>query len=235
MPVSNRLGSVLGIAAVCALSLPASGLAMPPSLISVSQQDRHPTATFSAPRADFATMYLATKPDRATDGSFLEENVKELDILTDSEIQSGRWLDENRVDPGVYWVMLRASPDFASCYIFDAGVFDPACADGFSNVATLRVPKPAIRYATRVIAYRYLQQASLELVATPLGERVAYRVCYRTKTGRSLCVRGILDGFSWDSSASDTLSVNTRRLPNITTFSWYVGATRVAGRRVRVR
>jgi hypothetical protein len=49
-------------------------------------------ATFSAPRADFATIYIASRPDRATDGSFLTENIKELDILTDSEIQSGRWV-----------------------------------------------------------------------------------------------------------------------------------------------
>jgi hypothetical protein len=173
-------------------------------------------------------MYLSTKPDRATDGSFLEENIEELDILADSEIQSGRWLDEDRVDPGIYWVMLRASPDFTSCWSFDLGVFDPTCADGYSNVMTLTVPKPVIRYRATVTTYRFINRAVLEVTATPLGEKAPYRVCYRAKTRRSGCVRGTIDGFSWDAAAQDLLTVNTRNLPTITTFSWYVGAQRVA-------
>src|SRR5207247_776663 len=80
-------------------------LAVPPTLASVGEQVRHPTATFSAPKASDATIYLATKPDRASDGGFLTENVKEVGLLTDAEIQSGRWLDANQVDPGTYYVM----------------------------------------------------------------------------------------------------------------------------------
>jgi hypothetical protein len=64
-------------------------LAVPPTLRAVGQENRHPTASFSAPRADTGTIYIATKPDRATDGSFLDENVKTLDSLTDSELQGG--------------------------------------------------------------------------------------------------------------------------------------------------
>ena len=83
--------SLTAVAVVAlALALPSAALAMPPTLGAVTQQDRHPSASFSAPRADFATVYLATKPDRATDGSFLQENIKEADLLTDSELQSGR-------------------------------------------------------------------------------------------------------------------------------------------------
>lgn len=217
------------------LAFPTAALAMPPTLGAVSHQDRHPTASFSAPRSDSATIYLATKPDRATDGSFLQENVKELDILTDSEIQSGRWSDENQVDPGTYWVMLRASPDFASCYIFDGGGYDPTCADGYSNVLTLAVPKPAIRYTARVTAYRYLGQAALQFTATPLGERLAYRVCYRLKNGSKRCLNGVLEGYSWNSPANDDLTVNTRSLAAVTTFTWYVSGAKVLSRRVRVR
>jgi hypothetical protein len=51
------------------------------------------------PRADSASIYVSTKPDRATDGSFLTENIKSLDIVTDSEIQSGQWLSETQLDP----------------------------------------------------------------------------------------------------------------------------------------
>jgi hypothetical protein len=69
--------------AIAVLVLPAGALAVPPTLSSVGQENRHPTASFSAPRADSATIYFATKPkpDRATDGRFLDENVKTLDIL----------------------------------------------------------------------------------------------------------------------------------------------------------
>jgi hypothetical protein len=221
--------------AVACLAFPGAALAVPPTLTSVTQQDRHPVATFSAPRADFASIYLSSKPDRATDGSFLQENIKELDSLTDSEIQSGRWVDESQIDPGTYWVILRASPDFDSCYIFDTGGFDPACADGFSNVLTLTVPKPPIRYTARVTAYRYSQIASLDLTAKPLGERVSYRVCYRLRSGSRRCLNGTLDGYSWNSSADDSLTVATRNLPTITTFTWYVGGSKVASRRARVR
>jgi hypothetical protein len=164
-----------------------------------------------------------------------QENIKELDLLTDSEIQSGRWLDESQIDPGTYWVMLRALPDFDSCYLVDSGTFDPACADGFSNVLTLVIPKPAVRYSARVTAYRYLGQASLRLVATPLGERVPYRVCYRIKSGSRRCLSGALDGYSWSSSAEDTLTVTTRPLRAITTFTWYVGGKKILSKRVRVR
>jgi len=44
-----------------------------------------------------------------------------------------------------------------------------------------------------------------------------------------------LDGFDWNSSADDTLTVSTRNLLRITSFSWHVGATRVAVKRVRIR
>src|SRR4051812_37544982 len=109
--------AIIAVAAACAIVSPAA--AAPPTLSSVGSQDRHPTATFSAPRASDATIYFATKPDRATDGKFLQENIKDTDFFTDSEIQSGRWMSESQLDPGVYYVMLRVSPDFDSCYLSD--------------------------------------------------------------------------------------------------------------------
>ena len=205
-----------------------------PTLSSVGQQGRHPTATFSAPRADFDSIYVSSKPDRATDGSFLTENVKELDILTDSEIQSGRWTDERQLDPGTYWVMLRASPDLVACFRDDFNI-DPGCADGFSNVLPLTIPEPPIRYSARVTTYRYSREASLRLTATPLGEKRAYRACYRLASGRNRCLNGSLDGYDWNSSADDTLTITTRNLPRTATFSWYVAGKRVAIKRVHIR
>jgi hypothetical protein len=51
--------------------------AIAPTLAGVGQQNRHPTATFGPlPGVDAAFTYVATKPDRASDGSFLDENIK---------------------------------------------------------------------------------------------------------------------------------------------------------------
>jgi hypothetical protein len=222
------------LSTVVLLATPGSAFAVPPTFSAVSQQDRHPVAKFSAPRADFVAIYFASKPDRATDGSFLQENIVSVDILTDSEIQAGRWSGETQLNPGSYWVMLSASPDFGLCFR-DDGTIDPACADGFSNVVTLVVPKPTVRYAARVTVYRYLREASLRLIATPLGEKRSYRLCYKTKHGRTPCLGGTLDGFDWNSPADDTLTVSTRNLPTLATFSWYVSGARVATKRIRVR
>lgn len=208
---------------------------MPPVLATVTQQDRHAVATLSAPRASSVTIYLASKPDRATDGSFLSENIKGIDFLTDSEIQSGRWLNEDRVDPGTYWVMIRASADFGTCYDFDTGTLNPACADGFSNVLTLVIEKPRPRFTVAVRTYKYLREVSLSLTATPLGEKLPYRLCYADKKRKRRCLAGTLNGFSWDYDASDSLDVSTGNLLTFTTFSWYVGGAKVASRRVRVR
>jgi hypothetical protein len=207
----------------------------PPTLSSITLQNRHPRATFSAPRADSATIYFSTKPDRSTDGSFLTENIKDLDTLTDSEIQTGQWLSEDQLDPGQYWAMLRATPDFNSCWIFDAAAYDPACADGFSNVVELTVPKPTTRYVAKATAFRFIRTATLQLTAAPLGDRRPYRVCYRSGRGRTICLRRTLAGFSWNSSASDVISVSTRPMSTFTTFTWFVGTAKVATRRVRVR
>jgi hypothetical protein len=208
--------------------------AVPPSLISVTAPDRHPAATFTAPKAGDATIYLATKPDRASDGKFLSENVAELDFLTDDEIQSGRWTYERQIDPGTYYVMLSASASFDQCYIFGSGTYDPACADGFSNIVQLVVPKPTTRYRASVNSLRFINIAHLSLTGAPLGEKQPYKVCYPNKSGRRMCVSGSLDGYDWDSSAQDDLRISTRALRPITTFSWYVGASLVARKTARL-
>jgi hypothetical protein len=228
-----RAAVALGTAFVAPLIVSAIALAVPPTLTSVSVRDRHPAATFTAPKSDHVVMYLATKPDRATDGSFLDENIETTDILTDSEIQAGRWEDESQVDPGKYYVMMRASPDFDACWNSDLGGYDPSCADGYSSVLTLTVPKPAQRYVGTGNVYRALEEASLRLTITPLDGRQPYRVCYRLKTKKQRCVRGTVEGFSWNSGASDTVTVTTRPLGTFTTFTWHVGSKTVATKRLR--
>jgi hypothetical protein len=207
--------------------------AIPPGLTSLSHQDRHPRATLFAPRAGDATIYLATKPDRSTDGSFLSENVETLDSLTDSEIQTGSWLHERQLDPGTYYVMLRASPDFDACYVSGTGTYDPACADGYSQVVTLVIPKPASRYSVAVRKYGGLREFTLTLRARPLGENRPYRLCYRLRSKRRVCLRSTLNGFGWNSAAEDSLDVSMRNLARLTTFIWFVGPRKVASRTVR--
>lgn len=183
---------------MASLAFAAGAGAAPPALLSAGEQDRHPTATFSLPGADDAMIYFATKPDRATDGSFLQENVEDLDLFTADEIQAGQWLYESQLDPGGYYVMLRATD-------YDC-LGDPGCMGGFSDVLSLTIPKPASRYRGQVRTYRYLSAVTLGFRADPLGERLPYRVCWRL-VGRRKCVRGALDGYSWSSPATDEITV----------------------------
>jgi hypothetical protein len=193
----------------------------------VAQQSRHPTATLGAlPGVDAAFIYLATKPDRASDGSFLEENVKTIDSLTDDEIAGRFWLYESQVDPGVYYVLARTF-DF-DCYQ------NPNCIEGFSNMLTMNVPKPAQRFEAKVEIPRFVAVAYLWLKVIPLGEKLPYRVCWTLVRG-SRCLRANVEGFSWNSSANHFLRVSLRRMRKVTTFSWYASGRKVATKRVRVR
>jgi hypothetical protein len=197
-----------------------------PTLLSVGHQNRHPTATFSMPGADDATIYFATKPDRASDGRFLEENVEHLDLFTTEEIQAGHWLDSAQLDPGRYYVMLRAT-DY-EC------LGDPGCVDGFSNMLTLTVPKPVPRYRGSVRVYRYLSTVALRFKIAPLGERVSYRVCWTRVAKPRKCLRSSVRGYSWNSPADDEVTVRRRGMPRRTTFAWYVDGRRVASKHVRI-
>jgi hypothetical protein len=131
-------------------------------------------------------------------------------------------------------VMLNADPDFDICYDYNTGTDDPSCADAYSNIVTLTVPTPQIRYTAGVTVYRYSKEADLRLKATPLGVNQHYHVCYLTRAKKRRCVSGTLDGYSWDSPGSDQMLVSTRKLATRTTFTWYVDSRAVAKKRVKV-
>ena len=172
------------------------------------------------PGADTATIYFATKPDRATDGSFLQENIEQMDFLTSSEIQSGSWSDDSQLDPGRYYVMLNAT---------DWDCFgEPACLNGYSSISTLDVPKPTPTYRGSVDVLHYVHVAYLTLRVQPIGERLPYKVCWSLKNKKRRCVSGGVSGYSWDSSAEGMLSVRLRGMGRRTTFAWYVNGSRVA-------
>ena len=170
--------------------------------------------------------------------------VEVTDFLTASEIQAGRWAYESQIAPGRYYVMLLAAPDVDACLISDQGDYDPSCADGHSAVLPLTVPRPASRYTASARVRRSLQRVDLRLRVAPLGfgrrggarggPRLRYRVCYQLTNQQRRCLTSAVEGFDWNSGASDMLSVTTRRLPPLTTFTWLVGGKAVATRRVRI-
>jgi hypothetical protein len=225
--MKHRILIASAVATLTALILVGTAAATPPSLLSVSQANRHPSATFSVPGADDATIYLASKPDRATDGSFLQENVKEIGLLTTDEIQSGSWLDSSQIDPGLYYVLLRAT-DY-DCF------GQPTCLGGYSNMLTLTVPKPRSSFRAIVHVYHYSHEAELTLRVTPLGERLPYKVCWQLKNKKRRCLGGAVSGYSWNSAADDMVSVRLRGMGRQTTFTWYVNGSRVASKTANTR
>jgi len=228
MKALRRLAILSAAAALGALAVAGqAGAASSPSLLRVSQTNRHASAQFAMPGADSATIYFATKPDRATDGSFLEENVEHMGFLTSSEIQSGSWFDESRIDPGRYYVMIEAD---------DWDCFDQAgCLNGYSSVLTLDVPKPAPTYRATTDVLHYVHVTYLTLRVKPLGERLPYKVCWRLKNKKRRCVKGAVSGYSWDSSAESMLDVSLRGMGRRTTFTWYVNGSRVATKTANTR
>lgn len=228
------VGSLGAFIVSVALITPTSALANPPTLISVGQTARHPVVQFSAPEADFVNVSIATSPEQATDGSFLEENVVDGDALSDSEIQAGQWEDDTQLDPGDYWVLITADADFSRCEDFDTGDLNPNCADGTSTVLPLVIPTPNIRYSGSVPSVtKFLHEVDVRLTAKPLGLKEPYRVCFNWQANKRAkykqkCLNGTLDGYDWNSSADDDLTVKTTGLAKRTAFIWYVKGKRVA-------
>jgi hypothetical protein len=98
----------------------------------------------------------------------------------------------------------------------------------------LTVPRPTSRYAASVRIFRFIKRVELGLAVTPLGDRLPYRVCYRLVSKQRRCLRGAVDGYDWNSRATDTLSPTTRRLPRLTTFTLDRRGKTIAVKRVRV-
>lgn len=225
-----QCGLILGL--LMATAPQATALA--PTLLSVDSVDRRPSATFTAPKAWSVAVSVASGPGRATDGSFFLENQRRSFHLERWEIATGTWSANSQLDPGNYWVMVYAEPDVEACPTTD-GIREATCASGYSEVLPLVIPKPVTRFTTSAIAFPWSRSADVTLTASPLGERLPYRVCYRTTANAHRCQRGLLRGFAWDDGDDDTLTVRTAQLPRLTRFTWFVGDRAVATRKVRVR
>ncbi len=162
---------------------------------------------------------VATSPEVATDGQFLDENIADSDYLTDNEIQSGHWLAQDQIDPGTYYVMLDASADPIQCTRPDFST-DPSCADGTSNIRRVKVPTPVTHYAATTHLYTFVNTIELTLTARPLGDKEPYEVCWKDKARQTKCLKGTLNGYDWDSSADDELMTTTKGLAPRTKFTW---------------
>lgn len=218
---------LLLLVVTCTLVLVPSALAVPPALTGVTAStDRHPSATFSAPNANSLTIYFASQPNQASTGEFFQENVKKVDFLTLAEIQTGAWTGETQLDPGTYYVIAKASPSFTPCYV-SGGTYRPECANGYSAVAQLVVPVPAVRYSAIVRAPKFWTTVQLKFKAQPLGIKQNYRVCFKSNRKRTICTHGVLDGYSWNSSATSYQSISKHNLPRRATLYWYVGKAKV--------
>ena len=193
----------------------------PPTLLTVSQQNRHPSATFSAPGADDATIYFASKPDRARDGGFVRKNIKTLDLLGTIEIRRGSWSFEHPLDPGTYYMMMDAAD-------YDC-IGQPGCIGGYSNMLTLTIARPPQTYQAGVEVLHHVHIVHLTLRVTPLGESLPYKVCWQM-TNRRSCVSGRVAGHSWNSSAESQVSVQLRGMKARTQFTWYVRGHAVAAK-----
>jgi hypothetical protein len=229
---------VVTVVLSASLLLAEAAKANPPSLNTVGVQGLHPTAKFSAPSAMGAFITIASKPDQGSDGSFFFENVVEQVALTDSELQTGQWLDSDPLSPGTYWLTLQAFPNATTCISAatqsDPEGIDPSCANGYSNVLELVVPAPSTRYTVKITQEPYLPAVALQLTATPLGDRLPYRVCWTTVVAKTLCLSGSLAGYDWSMSAESMLTVRTSNLAAETTFTWYVGSRVVAAKNAHV-
>ncbi len=195
-------------------------------LTAVGQDGLHSTGSFSAPGADYVVVYLATSPDRGSDGRFLTENSARINILSSQEIAAGSWRESDTIQPGTYFAMLRATN---SC--------EPSssCAEGFSNVMRLDVPKPAQSFAGSVKGGVYA--AELTLTVNPAGDDVPYKLCWTRTRGRApRCKHRVVSGFDWTSEQFDTVylaqsDLRLSRGQRKMTFNWYVDGRKVASRK----
>jgi hypothetical protein len=218
----NRARGVSFVAAVALAVTAAPALAVPPVITSVSHENRHPLLTFSAPRGNWLTVEFASKPDQATDGTFLRENVAYTGLPTNAEAAAGRWLSNRQLDPGHYYVHMQATRASECVSYNDAfeTIVDPACADGWSSIVELTVPMPKIKYTVK--HERAYKSAFLTLTASPYGAKLPYKVCWKPpKAKKDKCKSGELSGYGWDSPARHLISISTKGLSPRTKFTWY--------------
>ena len=182
--------------------------AAPPVLVSVSDVNRHPAATWTLPPGVTSRVAeVATSPATSTDGYFFSENVKAFDVLQPTQTN---WVYNSQLDPGTYYVHIGGLDE--PCY------YAGQCpVREFTQVATLVIeapppPPPRPRYQASVssthphaIPLRGHWTYSGDTVSVRFRNATArasdarvYRVCYTYR--RSLVCRSrTLAGRRWDS------------------------------------
>ncbi len=225
----------IGIVVAAFLLLPAVAVASAPVLKSVSQNDLRVSATFSAPQAGSATIYVAKGPQQNPDGSFLTSNIADVEVLTTGQIASGKWTETSQLAAGRYWVMVGANP--AQTCLMGATV-NPSCADGDSNVRSVTVSLPTPRYkAGTVSKHSGKGVVALRLTATPLGVPETLKLCYavtvRKRTVKH-CLNRHLAGITWTTGVVDQVQLSTRGMSKRELFTWSLSGRTVARLTVKI-
>jgi hypothetical protein len=167
---------ISALGALCAAPL---GEAAPPSLVSVGQTDRHPTATWTlGPGVQARLVEVATATTQATDGHFFTENTV---VRSNVDPTLTNWVYRSQLEPGTY-------------YVHVAG-FDPNC-DGcprreWSNILSFTIPgatQPATGGADERPRIRGGQFTLLSRVGRPTW-RVRLEVCDDGASALRLFVR----------------------------------------------
>jgi hypothetical protein len=151
------LGLRVLLVAASALLVASSAEAGPPrsATISVGQTRHHLTATWTLPPGvEPELIEVANEPHTGTDGSFLEENREELDVLESGQTS---YIDPEQLGLGTYWVHIRTLDNNCS------RVESSTCF-AWSNIATLTIKidanaRPALRLV-RVDAHGHEAQVT---------------------------------------------------------------------------
>jgi hypothetical protein len=242
-----RIAAVLIFAGAALLSA-SPALAAPPVLVSVSDVNRHPAASWTLPPGVKAQVAeVATSPATSTDGYFFSENVKAFDVLEPTQTS---WVYNFQLDPGTYYVHIAGLDE--PCYY--AGLCP---VREFTQTATLVIeapppppPPPRPRYQASV---RTTHPGAVRLSGnwTYLGDTLrvrfrnataraddgrGYRVCYTYRRKLACRWRRIV-GHRWDSwrlRVTPRMAVLTGRGSPYVEFTWRVNQHVVARKRVKV-
>lgn len=230
--MKRRLGSI-AVGLVVAGVLAASASAVPPKLLSVGQQNRYPTATYSSPRSWLGDMWFSSSPARNPDGSFVAQGFLMDMGIYDENLTSGVWKGDKQLNPGTYWAILQVTPA-NDCYD-DLLNLDPSCSAGYSNALQVVIPAPKPKYSVEpAFGLEGPHTLTLFLDASPVFDDITYRVCWtRVHPTKRRCLTHVLHGDPDQTDARDAVNVDGRTLGKFTKFTWSVEGKVVLSRRLR--
>jgi hypothetical protein len=229
-------GLIIALVAT-AFAAPAAAAFNAPTLVSVGQTQRHPSAEWTLPQyVEAQVVEVAKSPQTASDGSFFTENRVVFDLVNETDT---RWLYNEQLAPGTYYVHVKGWDD--ACFHNN---FQTECGSAWSNVLPLTIPLPpplyvasvksthpvAIRDKSRNWTYRGDRiRASFQDARALVSTRQPYAVCVNFGQRRT-CKEGTLLGRSLSYRYFTVPASTTRKV----VVSWLVAGRVVASRAIWV-